>query len=152
MSEPDATPELVALEEQLRLLAPREGTFDRDALLYRAGRASVHGGWGWPMATVLSSVVAVVLAGVLVMRSPQVVYIPVERPAPTLDEAPPISTEPTAIREPVALEELTPYQRLQEHLLRWGLDGLPTPPPVESPPASDTFSHYSQLQRGESQP
>jgi hypothetical protein len=154
MSEPDATPELAALEAELRRLAPREGDIDRDALLFRAGRASARGGWAWPLTAALSTCVAVALAGVLTLRPPRVVYVTVERPAAPAEESPPISDEPPpAVREPVAVEELPPYQRLQEHLLRWGLDGLPAPPPpAESRPASDHFSHYSQLLRGESSP
>jgi hypothetical protein len=160
MSGQDPTPELAALEGQLRLLAPREGSLDRDALLYRAGQASARGGWLWPLTAAVSTLTAVAL-GVALASHPgprvveRVVYVPVERPAP---EAPrdtsvgePISPEPA---RPIALHELPPHLRLREQLLRWGLDGLGEAPVTSAPAphARDLLSHYAELSKGEPLP
>lgn len=153
MSGHEHTAELDALETQLRRLAPRESDIDRDQLMYRAGRDSVRGLWVWPVATAVSTLTAMVL-GVLLSMQPgeRVVYVPIVEQAPS----PPVIVSPPSERieasGPVAVEELSPKQRLLEHLVRWGLDGLsPAPPPLGSPPRS-LSSHYSDLTKGEFYP
>jgi hypothetical protein len=153
--EPGPAPGLSALEQELRRLSPREAALDRDALFFRAGQASARTRWLWPAATAASSLAAVVLAAVVAFQPPpqaaeRVVYVPVERPAP----APRPSAVTAAEERPEPAgppsEQIPAYHRLQEHLLRWGLDGLgqpaaPAPAPETTP---DVFSLYSRLSSG----
>jgi hypothetical protein len=159
MPGPQLTPELAALEEQLRQLAPCESNVDRDTLLYQAGRASVRRRWLWPVATMGSMLTACALAMVLVLRPAPVVERIVHVPVPVpVNDTPPdspivVSEEPPVVY-PVVQEDLSPRHRLQEHLLRWGLDGLePAPPGSPTPvPGRNLYSHYSRLTQGESLP
>ena len=65
------------LERALALLRPAASSLDRDRFLFLAGRASAEevqpgaafGRWMWPAATCLSSLAAVVLLVLLVMRT-----------------------------------------------------------------------------------
>jgi hypothetical protein len=129
-------PALGALAEALRGLAPRAGGLDRDRLMFRAGRASAPRSWAWPLATAASTAAAVAL-GVLLWARPEpaprvverVVHLPAERPQPAGPEAP--GTAPESEASPPLPPDYggrSPYLRLQEHLLRWGLEGLPAPP------------------------
>ena len=150
----EPTPELTELEEKLRRLAPGEGKLDRDALLYRAGRASARRGWLWPAVACVSSLTAAVLGVVLATRPApavveRIVYVPAEAHAP----APPTDIPPGELPAyPVALEDLPPRLRLQERLLLRGLDGLGERPPAPAPASRDFFSHYSDFIKGESNP
>jgi hypothetical protein len=134
-------PELNALAGALRSLTPRPAALDRDALLFRAGAAAAPRRWLWPAATATSSTAALALAlAVLCRPTPapveHVVYVYVERPAPQALPAP----DPGPGEEPpsVPVEALGPsarsaHQRLQDSLLRWGLDGLGEPAPLSGP-------------------
>jgi hypothetical protein len=127
-------PELDALAGALRGLTPRVHGLDREALLFRAGRASAPRPWAWPLATAAAMLTAAVLGGILLTRPgppprERTVHIVVVRPET------PAPQEPTPDPPPAPVDAVSPgavtrYRRLQEHLLRWGLDGLPTPPPA----------------------
>jgi hypothetical protein len=130
--------ELDDLAAALRGLAPRASGLDRAALMFRAGRASAPRRWAWPLATAASTLVAAVLGGVLLMRPApppreHTVHIVVVRPEPPAPEepapGPAVSAEPPPPVDAVSPGAVTRYRRMQEHLLHWGFDGLPTPPP-----------------------
>jgi hypothetical protein len=141
-------PDLTALAADLRRLAPAPAGLDRDALLFRAGRASARRGWAWPAATALATATAASLALVLALRPPEVqtverpVVVVVEKQAPTVPQLQP--TPPEAPSIDATEPEPTPpapgpagrYLQVQEHLLRWGLDGLGQPSEPEARPVS----------------
>lgn len=148
----DPAAELTALEQELLRLTPRFSTHDRDQILFRAGRASAPRSWGWPAAAVAASTVAVVLATVLIVQPPpQVVesrvYVPVPQPSPPFEREPVVAIEdPGESAEIPAIEGRPAHLRLQDHLLRWGVDGLGRPvPPVPGPNPerlADLFSSH----------
>jgi hypothetical protein len=147
VSEQHPAPDLAALADELRRLAPRDPALDRDATLFRAGRASAPRGWLWPAATAVSSLAAGLLGAALYFQPPpqtvtvkELVYV----------EPPSVAAEPPA--EAPDDEDLPPHRRLHEHLLRWGLDGLPTPPPSLPSPTRSYSSYYSDLSKGELTP
>jgi hypothetical protein len=144
MSEPlDAG--LNAVAAALTSLKP-SAALDRDRLMYRAGRASVSRHLLWPLATGASSALAAVLAVVLLARPApapvdRVVYVPVPLPQAPIPEPPGVAKDAPAPTDapPVALSAdpwpATPYARMQDRVLRWGLDGLAEPPlPAPDPP------------------
>lgn len=135
----ELTPELMALEATLRDLLPSEGGLDRERVLFEAGRASARPGWGWPVATLLASATAVALGLVLLVRPPRVEVVerPVPVEVPVLVPAPPPSFPPPAEDEaPAPRLPSSPYHRLHEHLLRWGLDGIGDAPSVPVRPVT----------------
>jgi hypothetical protein len=121
---------LEALADELRRLAPRDQGLDRDATLFRAGRASASRGWLWPIATAVSSLIAVVLGTALYLQPP---------PQTVTEHAP---VEPAAVSPDYGLadlpstEDLSRHRRVRDHLLSRGLDGLPIPPAPPPPPRS----------------
>jgi hypothetical protein len=138
MSEPTHDPDLSAVERALAGLRPSAGTFDRDALLFAAGRRSVRRGWAWPGVAVASTLAAAVLAAVLTFRPapPRVehtVYVEVpqqlhEDPAPPAIETPPASSP----------RPQTDYLTLRRQVERWGDAALPSAPsPAEETTTSD---------------
>ncbi len=156
MPEPTEQPDLTDLETALRSLQPR-ADLDRPALWFHAGRASVRRGWAWPAATGLSLALAGI-CGLLLLTRPateRVVYVQVPAPAPSVPPVRPPEPEPPspptdpgmplAFAVPETTEGgLSPSSvRLREHLLRWGLDGLPLP--QESAPAAPPESPASLL-------
>ncbi|HEX5273559.1 MAG TPA: hypothetical protein VFW33_23850 [Gemmataceae bacterium] len=147
MSQPTHDPELNAVERALAALTPSAGTFDRDALMFAAGRRSVRRGWAWPTAAAGSSLAAAVLAAVLLFRpapAPEVRFIvrEVERPpaaAPVPPETPAAPAEESPPSPPI--RPGTDYLTLRQQVERWGDAALPTPPPAaeEGPPRADPF-------------
>jgi hypothetical protein len=145
VSEQNVDPELNVLADALAHLKPRPAALDRDALMFRAGRASAPHGWKWRLTTAISTLTAVALGIALLIRpQPPVVertntiYVEVIHPAP---DAPRPELKPSAPPEAPALvsheveaSPRTDYERLQDHLLRWGLDGLPSAPHTQQPP------------------
>ncbi len=138
-------PQLSEVAAALAALAPRPAALDRDRLLFRAGRASAPRPWFWRLSAAASTTAAVVLASVLYMRPTaapveRVVYVqvapaPVKAPSPmeaTVAPAAAAESEPPA---PSYSWPTTAYTRLEDRLLRWGLDGLdePMPPPAAPP-------------------
>ncbi len=147
-------PELAGLEAALGALAPMPGRINRDALLFRAGQASVPGrGWAWPAAATTLGLVALVLAVVVALRltpAPveRVIVVNVPRapsPAPPADvPSPPLADAepgPASPGEIGAGQSPMNYLQLQQQVLRWGLDGVPalpkTPPPAALPVTRD---------------
>jgi hypothetical protein len=137
---------LSRLANSLAVLQPRVRPLDRDALMFRAGQASVpRTGWKWPLAASLSSFLAVVLGATLVLRAaqgPAVVSVP--KPMPPMrnwqDQPPavPFAAPPGAptTPSPYSSTEEPPLPRhlqIQEQILRWGLDGLPAAPAPAQP-------------------
>ncbi len=133
-------PELSALADALRALAPAPAALDRDELLFRAGRSSAPRPrrWPWALATALASVTALGLGGALLFRPPathtveRVVHVTVVREARA--PAPPEPAPPQPETAPAPLESsptLGPgrYRQMEDQLLRWGLDGVGMPPP-----------------------
>jgi len=118
---------LTALESALRDLRPRPETLRRDVLMYRAGRASARR-WGWPLATLGATTLAAVLGILLLIRpAPIVVEHVVYLPTPEIEKerATPPNNPEVAGKQADAWQR---YLRMQEHVLRRGLDGLPPPP------------------------
>lgn len=149
MSEQHPAPDLTALADELRRLAPREPALDRDATLFRAGRASAPRRWLWPAATAISSLTAAVLGAVLYFQPPpqtvtvkEAVYI----------DPPTAVVESLPVETPDDAEEPSPHRRLHDHLLRWGLDGLASPPPHLPTQSRPYSSYYSELSKGDPTP
>jgi hypothetical protein len=143
MSDPRETPGLSELEAALGALTPRPPALNRDAILYRAGRASVR---GWQWATAVSTTTAVALAMTLVLRpsvdrGPGVVALPPAPRAvpPVVPEAEPSPSTDEPSPSPSA------YFRLQEQLLSRGLDGLP---PLAAGPGPSGPTSADDLFRG----
>jgi hypothetical protein len=142
--DPATPPELTALENALSDLLPRPATVDRDAVLFRAGQAAVPRRWFWPCATAAASAAAVVLGVLLAIRpAPAVIErtIYVQVPAPERAERGPGTVVPgSPTQEPgsphaetPAPVDYSPKRRLEEHLFRWGFDGLRDPGPDPNP-------------------
>jgi hypothetical protein len=131
---PGLPPELIEIEAALGSLAPTRGRLDRDRLMYQAGRASngtsPSGRRGWIAAAVLGLVAAG--EGGLLARQPseRVVerLIVVHEPAASLAVSVPVARP--SIPDPRPLEAApVGRDRLAWQVLRYGLDGLPTPGP-----------------------
>jgi hypothetical protein len=138
-------PRLNNVATALAALVPCPPVLDRDRLLFHAGRASAPQSWFWRMTAATTTSCAIVLAAVLLLRpvpvaADRVVYVQVAVQAPqpvspkedhTAPSAP-LESEPP---EPAYSWPSTPYTRLEDRLLRWGLDGLaePSPPPAAPP-------------------
>jgi hypothetical protein len=148
MSEANRNPDLTAIENALSGLVPRTGGINRDQLMFRAGQASAaRRGWAWPCATALLALASVTLGAAQLWRpTPQqiehTVYVRVEVPVPVENGS------SVAMKEPAPTSPLTAgedhreraqgaYFKLQEQVLRWGLDALAGPPP---PPPSRSES------------
>jgi hypothetical protein len=148
MSESVPELNLAALEAALGSLSPVPGRIDRDRLLFQAGQRTMHRRqWLWPGATAALALVSLTLGGERLIR-PQpgavehVVYVRVEVPAAheTVAALPrtPIEAEVAAAEEAGAGPGGTSYLKLEQQVLRWGLDALPElpPTPVTEPPLS----------------
>jgi hypothetical protein len=150
-------PEIAGLEAALAALAPMPGRINRDALLFRAGQASVPGrGWGWPCATATLGLVAAVLGVVVLVRPAPapverivVMTVPVPVPVPVPPAPGDLAVPPGADVEAAQHEETAPgqspmnYLQLQMQVVRWGLEGVPAmaemPPPTEPPVTRDSL-------------
>ncbi len=146
-------PRLNEVAAALAALRPSPPALDRDRLLFNAGQASVSRPWLWRIAAA-STAAAVVLAAILILRPApppveRVVYVRVEpapQPPPPKTEAQSLPPSAPAESEPPAAPPLysspsTPYTRLEDRVLRWGLDGLaePAPPPAAPPETLDSL-------------
>lgn len=138
------------LEGRLRALAPANPALDREATLYRMGRASAPPRWPWQAASLVAALVAVGLGvawwqergrpPVEVVRVVErVVEVPVPTPVPTPSPPEPIASawSPLPPDQPF-------YLRLQDQLLRHGLDGLLSVP--DRRPAGRTPTRAELLQ------
>jgi hypothetical protein len=144
-------PGLNEVAAALAALRPNSPAIDRDRLLFRAGRASAPRPWIWRAATAVSTLLAASLGAVLICR-PAAPPVEIERVVYVHDQtppapAPPKREEPTttapAESEPLSYpwRAATPYTRLEDNVLRWGLDGLaePTPQQTEPPATFDSL-------------
>ncbi len=143
--------ELQAVESALRGLAPVAGRLDRDRLMYRAGASSqlaaARRPWTWPsVAAVLAAALATELFVLATRPAPAVVErVVVVRDVPSPPDSSPIpqagAPAPAAVAggsraSSVAGDTLaqaawassSDYQRLQNLVLRFGLDALPERP------------------------
>ncbi len=133
MSQQPLEPELTALERELALLEP-SARVDRDAILYRAGRASTRPSRLWPALAAVSTVAACVL-GVLLLRqaltptpTPTVVERIIHVPAPPEPTPGPSTPDTSPPAGPDAGPTAGGYLRQREQVLRWGPDVLHTSP------------------------
>src|SRR5260370_34587362 len=68
MAHQEYDPDLNHLGRQLRNLTPRPCPIDRDAVMFRAGQASVPRNWVWPIATALSTCLAITFGAALLVQ------------------------------------------------------------------------------------
>ena len=165
--------ELKKLENALAALTPRPAHFDRDGLLFEAGRRSVRPNPLWWYSTLGMSSVAGLLffALVLQVRSPGrpvTQFVDVNRPPVPIQPAPAEAfvMPPEMPREmPAALPDedlpLPPssYWRMQQTALRVGIERLPTTdpaagdasprPPTPVPMAGSRSIHSTTLLTGD---
>jgi hypothetical protein len=146
MSQPRHDADLTPVERALAGLAPSAGAFNRDALMFAAGRASAPRGWGWPCAAAGSALAAAVLAALLFFRpAPETVvrYVPVPAvpqqtapPSPADDSLASDTAPPAAPASPLPPE--VDCLTLRRQMERWGDSGLPGAPPAadDRPPES----------------
>jgi hypothetical protein len=149
-----------ALERQLRALTPASAELDREETLYRMGRASVPSSRPWQAGTLLAALLAICL-GAGWWRSasapPLVVERIVERevrvevpvPVPTPTPSGPLASW----GDPADLRDLPRNRKIEDQLLRHGLDGLLLMPAARPAPRTPTMDELLQslgvLDRGE---
>ena len=143
MSHVPSDPELTAIESALKALSPSRSHLDRDRLMFRAGQVSARSRsltrWAWPSIAATLAIVALSEGVLLATRpGPRVVdrlVIVREPPSPSasrpesvviLRENPPIPPSDSGPSWPASSDSL----RLRRQVLRFGLDGLPEPPPL----------------------
>ncbi len=150
------------LEHALALLRPAASSLDRDRFLFLAGRASAEGSspahvprWMWPAATCLSSLAAVVLLVLLVMRTgPEANraqrsklvgtnrLFPRSHPSPWKATLRRTSRSPRSHvsrrrrRRRPGLWRRSNYPRLRSFVLAYGIDALPEPAPLQKSESS----------------
>jgi hypothetical protein len=157
MSEPTLDPKLSELEKSLAALVPVPGRIDRDHLLFAAGQASVRQRhWFWPTVTAVLGIVACGLGTALALRPApttieRIVYVPVPQPT-ALPEAPRHEmvasasfshAEPSAMNAEDKWAGSDGYLQQRNFAIRWGVEALPPPPPLDS--VSQTPSVESML-------
>jgi hypothetical protein len=146
--------ELSNLARALGRLRPAPPSLERDVIMYRAGLRAARRGPGWQIAAGAAAGLALLFAGLWLSDRKQslpaqIVYMPApheEEPPPLPHEEKPIEHEPPPgppqppppiEAQPVARlpepEPPTDRRKVEEHLLRWGLDGLSPPPPKATP-------------------
>ncbi len=135
MFEPARDSNLVAAEAALSSLTPAS-SLNRDLLLFRAGQSSVQRRWIWPaMSGGLTLVAASLAVAFLIRPAPdpihEVQYVRVEVPAarraePDRSEAN-LNVQHAARSATVQSSRLREYHAVQDQLLRWGLDAVPSP-------------------------
>jgi hypothetical protein len=155
MSQRSSDPELNDIESALRGLVPVPSRLDRDALMFQAGaalaRSTPRGRWIWPSIAATLAIALFSESLLLVIRpDPPVIerIVVVREPAPAtgmparLDvPAPPPAPQdalsgawsPDAPSLASSWPEVPGYQRVQDLVLRLGLDALPE---RSSPPES----------------
>jgi hypothetical protein len=147
MSQESSDPELNDIESALGRLVPMPSQLDRDSLMFRAGSASVRsasrGRWVWPsiaatlaVGLISESVVMAVRPGPRVIEKIVVVREPVPASSTsTASDAASAHPHPAdvlsnaRISEPPSVASFWPvtpeYQRIEDLVLRLGLDALP---------------------------
>jgi hypothetical protein len=127
------------LEAALGQLAPAAGALSRERVLFEAGRASARPGRTWPLLAGASSLLASVLALVLLTRPAQVVEHTVivrvaQPPAPPSPPPPEPAADNPLVEQTEPTTDFfvsgeTDYLRRREEVLRWGVDRLPAAAP-----------------------
>ncbi len=133
-----------ALERALAGLAPSIAGLNRDRLMFAAGQSAARRRRRlWPVATGLMAAVAACLAVALLLRpgpAPEVRYVRVEvpaapAPAPAVTEPEPAAPDAAPVPLPASA-----YWRVQQAMLRRGLDVAPEAagaPPTAALPAAE---------------
>jgi hypothetical protein len=130
-------PELNAVAAALEALAPARSRIDRDRLMFQAGQASAQRvPRGRRALIALNVTLALATAGeaaLLVRRPapPVVETVVASGPSPSAPLVAPPSMPPRPFGPSFALGE-TAHERLAGQVVRYGLDGLPTAPPIGS--------------------
>jgi hypothetical protein len=137
------------LERALRELAPAPSGLDRDRLMYRAGQiAAPRTSLLWPASTVVLGAAVVLLAVLLVAgwesrQFAQHIPVPGSTPMPprpidkaTLPPSRPVESEaiPVFTDDEAQTSDFVHF-RMQDQVMRWGLDAVPAPPPDTGPEA-----------------
>ena len=139
--EPEFGQEVSEIEAALGSLAPARGRLDRDLVMFRAGQASgrsnapAHRAW---IAACLALSVVVGGQGLLLARRPSPVRpepsIIARQPSTPKSTVPPVAIAQVAEARPPGRPEGPTsgpgpgsHDRLAWQVLRYGLDGLPTP-------------------------
>jgi hypothetical protein len=133
-------PELRTIEEALGQLAPARSRLDRDRLMFQAGALSVRSAprhrWVWPSIAAALALLAMSETIVLAVR-PGARVVLVQSPAP---QEPPVSPRPVELLSDAEPSRSTAPDLwlpgdsaglwLKRQVLRFGLEGLPDPPPL----------------------
>jgi hypothetical protein len=131
---------MAELATALRGLTPARPGWDRDHVLFEAGRASAPRAWPWQLATGGGLVVSLLLAALLVFRPApaveRVVYVQVAPTNPNPLSHPPQpgegETRPgpeDAGPPPGSISPAERYRQLHDQVLHWRLEGgKPNPP------------------------
>jgi hypothetical protein len=139
MSEEIPNENLKSFESALGALVPTPPRIDRDQMFFRAGQASLRPRpWLWQGATGVLAVASAILAVFLAYRPhpeaiTRIVHVPMQLPADS-KVADSRAVAPTSEVTSFAKEwedhrhERSKSVTLQEHLARWGLDALASPP------------------------
>jgi hypothetical protein len=144
MSQVPPDPELNEIESALNSLSPVRSRIDRDRIMFEAGvlhaKAESRQRWVWPSIAATLAVVALSESVVLAVRpGPRVVVVqqpavvPASRPSEhepvqILSQSDPSKSAEDELRSAGGGEALA----LRRQVLRFGVDGLPDPPPLLS--------------------
>ncbi len=143
MSHVPSDPEVTAIESALRALVPSRSDLDRDQLMFRAGQVSARSRlltrWAWPSIAATLAIVAVgeglllatrpeprVVERLVVVREPATPPAAHPEPVVILRQNPPVPSSNSEPSWPGASDSL----RLRRQVLRFGIEGLPEPPPL----------------------
>jgi hypothetical protein len=123
------------LEAALKALRPA-AELPRDQVLFQAGRASAPLRWFWPVSTAAMTCAALVLGTLYLVRpEPQpverIVYVTQPQPPPPEERRVEPPREEPPRETPTAPYQPTEYRHLREQALRWGVDSLPPPAPLQ---------------------
>lgn len=154
MHEPSNEANLSDIRAALAALTPAPPAIDRDAILYRAGQASMKRGWAWPATSGVLATVAAVLGTMLVLQpKPDPLH---ETPLARVDvPASPVQQGKNAMVRTARTStvdvdhlgygrDIAEYRMVQDQLLRWGLDALPSPPRLVAETVSPLQSRPTQ--------
>ncbi len=137
------------LENALKGLAPAPAAIDRDRLMFLAGQAGSRRALLWKLTSGMFAAASLALALILLLRPPaeiRTVHVVVPGPSPREipeskpQENPFTNTEPVpALTPDNTLPDLA-YYRLQQQIMRFGVDGIPAlshpGPPIYDPPVT----------------
>lgn len=140
MSQEPLDPELRTIEEALGRLAPARSRLDRDRLMFQAGALSARSAsqyrWVWPSIAAVLAVLAMSESMVLAVR-PGTRVVLVQAPAPQEQpvsarpvELPSNAEPPRSIESDLWLPGDSAGLWLKRQVLKFGLEGLPDPPPL----------------------